>query len=105
MDIEARRRLKAELARLGFKANEVSTELWDAPTYLSRVINDRIKEPSASRITQLCEHTGIDWSFILTGEIIDNRRKSLIEKLTQAPEHLIDEVDEFVRSIDLGKSD
>lgn len=97
MDQESRLRLKTELLRLGIRAKDLSAKLGFADTYVSRLVSGNITEPSASRIQAICNETGIDWGYILTGVRESSKRDKLIEEIKTAPDDIIDQVETFVR--------
>lgn len=103
MELDARRRLKSELATKGISAKDLSEGLGFASTYVSRLITGNIKEPSESRIRMICDEADLDWVYIVTGNRVSDERKRLLDDLAQAPDDLIEDVVAFVAESGLGQ--
>jgi len=103
MDTNAQKRLKAAIVHSGRTAKEISLSLGYAATYLSRLVTGNISEPSPSRLQAICDELNVDISYILIGRTAPKGREQLISDLAEAPESVIADVAEFVRTRGLVK--
>ena len=103
MDTDAQKRLKAAIVHSGRTAKEISLSLGFAATYLSRLVTGNILEPSPSRLQAICSELQVDMTFILVGQAAPKGREQLISDLSEAPESVIADVAEFVRTRGLVK--
>lgn len=104
MDIDTRLRLRSQLARANRTAKDVSIKLGFAPTYVSRILNEGIKNPSADSIQRICEEVGADIGFILTGRETTVDRQQLITKLASASDDTLADLIAYAKTIGVNFS-
>jgi transcriptional regulator with XRE-family HTH domain len=104
MDFDTRLRLRAQFARANRTAKEVSIKLGFAPTYVSRILNDGIKNPSADSIRRICDEIGADIGFILTGKDTSLDRRELLAKLSAADDDVLAEVVAYAKTLGVNFS-
>ena len=101
---EARIRLKTALVKSGRGAKEVSVKLGWPPTYVSRVTTGGIENPSASRLSAICEEIGADLSYIISGNILSEENSRFLTRLANEDADVIKDVANYVRDKGLMKS-
>ena len=103
MDAEARKRLKIAIAA----SDKTGQAICDAhkwpKNYVSRVVNGDIKSPDPSRLLQICDDLDVEIAYVLTGRQAATGRQHLLNEIAQSPQHIIDQVSDFIR--DIGSRD
>jgi len=102
MDAEARKRLKIAVAASDMTGQAICDAHNWPKNYVSRVVNGDIKSPDPSRLLQICDDLDVEIAYVLTGRQTTTDRQNLINEIAQSPQHIIDQVSDFIRDIGSG---
>lgn len=102
MDANARARLKTAISGSGRTAKSICEEFGWPDSYVSRIVSGEINRPDPTRLYQICTAIGEDIGFILSGERMAEGRNELLAKIANAPEPIIEQIAEFVKTQGLG---
>lgn len=99
MDADARKRLKIALAASDKTGQAICAAHTWPKNYVSRVVNGDIKSPDPSRLLQICDDLDVGIAYVLTGRQTTTDRQHLLNEIAQSPQHVIDQVTNFIREI------
>ncbi len=103
MDDAAIQRLRAAKDKAGLTAKQISQSHGWSETYVSRILNNEIKKPDPMKLLLICQDLDVDMTYILTGELVGDKRKILLEEIAEAPQAVIDQISDFVRKQGLNR--